>query len=468
MKRRTFLRGLGGAAVALPILSSVPSLFAQPSEPIKRLVIFFQPNGVNMSDFFPANDRGALTDASFVGRGVEPLASFRSKLLVPRGIHMSPRGFGLDGIAGCDHRKGMSCKLTAVGLSDDSRNYALGHSVDFEAARRINPGGVDPLVLQVGRRIDPASGGATDFVSYSAANTPYAGENNPWNVYRSLMGIIPGGEAEDRIVRRRQSVADLVREDLQTLRRMPMSSDDRTKIDAWLALVRDTETSMPGLCDAGTPGALGITGVDRYDGMSADQVGSDGEFREAGRMLMRLSVLSMVCDQNRVSTIQWSRGSGGPTFRWDGIDHEFTHHQLSHRTGRDDAAGADLPGIERMIGDIDRWYASRFAELLGWMDQFGEGDGTVLDHSAVMWINELSDGKAHHFNNLPIVIAGSAGGYLKQGEVVDCSRGGDYGAIEGAPHNALLTTLLNAVGAASEGFGDTSRGRTGEYSQIKA
>ena len=110
----------------------------------------------------------------------------------------------------------------------------------------------------------------------------------------------------------------------------------------------------------------------------------------------------------------------------------------------------------------------RFAdEVAARFDELRDGTGTMLDNSALMWINELSHGQQHNYNNLPIVIAGSAGGYLRQGQVVDCSRSGNLGSTDGAPHNRLLTTLLNAVGATHAGFGDLTYGMPGEIAALK-
>jgi hypothetical protein len=476
MNRRKFLRGVGGVLLATPFLSSIgaPKMQAQTVPDPKRLIILFQPNGVNPLRFWPTVTNGAITEASLSGRALQPLTPYYQQLLVPRGLHMSPRGYGYDGIAGCDHRKGMVCKLTAMPTYDDGRNYAMGHSVDFEAARSINAGGRDPLVLQVGRRIDPSSGSATDFCSFSAPGVPYPGENNPWNVYRSLSGMIPGGEAEDLVVRKRRSVADLVREDLTELQRLPMSTEDQRHIDAWLSLVRDTENMMMATCGPETPGTLMIPSLARYEGMTNNQVGGDPEYAAVADIMMKLVALATVCDMNRVCTVQFSRGSGGPTFRWDGMNHDFNHHQISHRNGRDDDQGPDLSGVEDMITAVDTWYAGRMAELCRLLSMFQEGSGSALYNSAIVWMNELTDGKAHSFNNMPVVIAGSAGGYLRQGQVVNCSASGNLEAVTGAPHNKLLTTLLNAVGARAPGggpvtsFGDLTYGQTGEYAQLKA
>lgn len=482
MKRRILLRGLGGAVVALPILSSLRTASAQVSS--RRLLTFFSPNGVNMPTFCPEfGSGGAMSQSSFSGRGTEALSPFRDKLLVPRGIHMTPQGFANDAQnPGCDHRKGTSCKLTAAPLQETGQNYASAHSYDFEAARRINAGGANPLVLKVGRTLTASSGSATSFISYSGAGEPYPGENNPWNVYRTMMNIMPGTQAEDEIARRRRSIADLIRDDLDSVRRLPMSSDDRAKIDSWLALVRDTEVGMMSGagCSAETPNQLGISGVERFDGMNNDQVGSDSEYREAGRLLVQVAALAMVCDHNRVITIQWSNGSGGPTFDWDNISHSNNHHQLSHWNTRDDDSGDPIPEADarRWLHEIDSWYAERFAELLTLLEMFPEGAAgqTMLDQSAAMWINELSDGKAHHFMDLPVIIAGSAGGYLRQGATVDCTtrpHSGDFmpWPFEGSPHNKLLTTLLRAVGAYSptESFNRTpGHGEDGEFDLLKA
>lgn len=467
--RRNFLRGVGGAALGLPLLSSLSGrVFAAPGDPIKRMVIFFTPNGVNMDDFFPSVMNGAITPESLQGRALAPLASFSDRLLVPRGIHMAPRGFGWDDVPGDDHMKGMACKLTGQPTTDPDI-YAAGESVDFAAARSINPGGKDPLVLQVGR----LGTHTLNYCSYSGPGTPYAGENNPWNVYRSLTGLLQGSEGDDRVLKRGQSMVDLVREDLTELKRTPMSGSDQKLLDDWLSLVRDVEVGMTSTCTPDTPGDLGITGVDAFDGMSADAAGSDANYPEVGRLMVKLIALSMACDSNRVATIKWSSGASGPTFRWDGLNHEFNHHQLSHRNGRDDAEGPDLAGVLDRIKEVDTWYASRLAELLTLLDGFSGDTGTLLDDSVVMWISELSDGKAHDFRNLPIVLAGSGGGYLKRGQVIDCSLDGNLMSDTGAAHNKLLTTLLNTVGATSGGapfssFGDLNYGEAGEFDQLKA
>jgi hypothetical protein len=180
-----------------------------------------------------------------------------------------------------------------------------------------------------------------------------------------------------------------------------------------------------------------------------------------------------------VATIQWSSGAGGPAFVPTGMASASgdpdgiwyggeRHHELSHRNGSDGAEPGLLPDVERNMSWIDNWYGDRYRHLLESMDALG-----VLDESVVCWATEFSDGRQHHFVDLPFVLAGGAGGYFRGGQVVDCSASGnwdsrldartngpritpasdpanvydlDTGWTDGATsHNKLLTTIYNSV-----------------------
>ena len=132
--------------------------------------------------------------------------------------------------------------------------------------------------------------------------------------------------------------------------------------------------------------------------------------------MLNLIALNMICDTNRVLLMVWP---GYVIFNWDGMKHTNEHHGLSHRTGNFEVGGnCRVDGVLDKLSEIDRWYAKKYAKLVGLLDSIGEGGGKLLDNTATVWLPELSDGAAHNLNNLPIVVAGSAGGYLKQGEVV--------------------------------------------------
>jgi hypothetical protein len=178
-------------------------------------------------------------------------------------------------------------------------------------------------------------------------------------------------------------------------------------------------------------------------------------------MMMNLMALTMMCDVNRTLMLVYP---GYVIFKWDGINHTKEHHDLSHRTGDFSVGGNCYAGVVDMIAEIDKWYAGKFTRLVNTFDMIQEGDGTLLDNTATVWLPELSDGNTHNLNNLPILMAGSCGGYFKQGAAVNvegktigkgnsessCQNGGTIGNTGSSggnvPINKLYVTLMNALG----------------------
>ncbi len=474
MNRRRFLKGLASATIALPLLESLPGskAFAQTAGSPRRFVCFFQCNGANMSTFWPQGAYGALTDAHFpADRALYPLRAYRDKLLIPRNLHMSPKGFGADQAPGCDHQKGMGHKLTGRLL--DGAGFAQGISIDQYIANQINPAARAALTLGVHR----TGGGGTGSISYRGAGAPVTSEPNPRLAFQDLMCIDYGDTVTaDLLTTRRKSVLDLVRSDFEALSQRSLSKSDRDKLDLHFTTIRELELALNDPTTGGVAG-LQCTPLDAArvsEIMRADQgtdVLSDASFKRVGRMQMDLIALALACDHTRSATLQWGVGAGGPIFNWDGISHQYNHHKLSHGNTRDDDSGSAVAGYQQMLLDIDRWFAGELAYLLDRMSAYTEVDGSLLDHSCVLWINELSDGKDHDFRDLPCVIAGGAGGALRTGQYVNLSRYADarqtgFGDLD-APHNKLLTTLVNAVGAGPiEHFGDPAYGASGQYDAL--
>lgn len=477
MNRRRFLRGLGGVVVGLPLLeslgiSSLPRAYGQSASP-RRFITFFQCNGANMSKFWPSGGFGALTAGHFAqDRAIAPLAKHREKLLFVRNLHTSPKGFGQDkNTGGDDHQKGIGHKLTAAPL--DGSNFAQGISLDQYVAKQVNPGGRPALTLGVHR----VGGGGTGSISYSGPGKPVTSEVNPRLAFQDLMGInFSATPVRNLLVERRKSVLDLVREDFASLQTKRLSKSDQQKLDLHLSTVRDLETQLGG--GAAMAGCQPLDPARSSEIQGADrgvQVSDDAQFKRVGRMQMDLIALALACDQNRCATLQWGSGAGGPTFRWDGMSHTYNHHKLSHGNTADDDSGSAVAGYEQMIADIDRWFAGEFAYLLDKLSAYEEGGGTLLDHSVVLWINELSNGKAHDFRDIPCVIAGSGGGALKQGHYINVSR--NQNALDtsfdrlDAPHNKLLTTIANVMGAKENGgrvkhFGHPAYGADGDFTEL--
>jgi hypothetical protein len=144
---------------------------------------------------------------------------------------------------------------------------------------------------------------------------------------------------------------------------------------------------------------------------------------------MELLVMALACDMTRVASLQWSTAQSGVTFTW--LGHHEAHHGLSHLAD-------DTEEARRQLTQIDHWYAQRFAYLLKRMSDIREGDGTLLDHSVVLWINEQGNGDKHTYTEIPVVLAGNGQGAFRTGRYV---RYGDEPA-----HNDLFVSILHALG----------------------
>ena len=201
-------------------------------------------------------------------------------------------------------------------------------------------------------------------------------------------------------------------------------------------------------------------------------------FTKGGDMMINLIALTMMCDANRVIILQWPgfvTFSNIPTTMGRHtvtMMHTSDHHGLSHRNGSVAVGGTCAAGVIDNIAQIDSFYAGKYSKLVHLINSIQEGGASMLDNSMVMWLPELADGNAHNNNNLPIVIAGSGGGYLKQGQSINldtktlgtgnseasCTNGNtsvgfNTGSNTGnVPLNKLYVTLLNALGKNVTGF----------------
>jgi len=507
MNRRIFLRGVGGFTLAAPFLGSLNEAKGQAAADPRRLVIFYTHNGCLTDKWFPTVQNGPLTAADLTGT-LKPLAPYAGKLLLPRGfrsMNAYAQGQTID-----PHDQACGSKLTCAPISTASTRYATAESLDHTVAKQINPNKNTPLVLSVGA----SSTKVKEVISFQGSEMPFPSNVNPQTVFNALTlgtGTTPTPTSPDPMmpaavdyhVKRGQSAIDLVRGDLSRLQKLKMSTADKGRLQNWLDLLRDTEvgvggmtgdpmggpTGMPAACNADTATKLGITadalkaasptgkitGGTTSFGAPPPPGNNEGDnnlkisFTQGGDMMMNLIALNMICDANRVFVFLYP---GYVVYNWDGMAFQNDHHGLSHRTGDNSVGGnCGVDGVLDKIQSIDNWLAGKFAKLVGLLDGIQEGTGTLLDNTATMWLSELSDGAAHNINNLPILIAGGAGGYLKQGAAVNvenpsknidngkststCQNGGSIGNTGSTggnvPINKLYVTLMNAVGCTDGG-----------------
>ena len=195
-------------------------------------------------------------------------------------------------------------------------------------------------------------------------------------------------------------------------------------------------------------------------------VTKDAEYQKIGGMMMDVMALSMACDYNRVVTMQWGSGAGGPIFSWlqPALNTMYNHHKLSHGSTTDGGTMNTLPETDwrAALSSIDNWYAIQLKGLLDRLSAYTEPGGTMLDNMTVLYMNDLGDGLGHNWMDLPVMLIGGMKGYFKQGQYIKLTAGTGTANDKDAPSNQLLTTLANGMGVPLTNFGSAPTGKAGE------
>jgi hypothetical protein len=226
---------------------------------------------------------------------------------------------------------------------------------------------------------------------------------------------------------RRLSILDTVEGQFAALQ-AKAGAQDRQRLDQHAELVRDLEVRLQNEAVLGeacvVPGTPPGTAPDDANTMHL-----------VSQQQLDLMVMALACDVTRVASIQYSNGKNHTQFPWIGSMGDG--HELSHAGDTDAGAWAEWSTREA-------WYSEQFAYLLGKLAAIPEGAGTMLDHTLILWANELAQGNTHSHNRMPFVLAGSAGGVIETGRLL---------TYAGLPHNNLLVSVLNAFGVEATTFG---------------
>lgn len=428
LSRRHFNFGLGASLLAAPFLGLLrgSARAAAGDGTAKRLILFFSPNGTVHQHWRPT---GSGTSFDFpAGSILEPLRDWKSDLVVCDGLDF----YGAD-----NHEGGMAAMLTGGGGAGTESG---GLSVDQYVASRIGGDTRFPS-LELGVQTSAWGGGIQTRMSYRGPGVFAPPDDSPAGVFQRMFGDIAGTPGEvDEALRRRQSILDLVSQDLSQIDRA-LGGAERQKLEAHLESIREVERSLgggpvPGTCEAPTP--------------VADQPAYDNDsFPTIGKNQMDLMVASLACGLTRVASIQWAHTVAPQVFSWLGLSEG--HHSLSHM------ADSNTAGVQDFV-KAERWFAEQFAYLLGKLSSTPEpdGSGSMLQSSLVVWCKEMGDSRLHNCLSVPFVLAGQAGGYLDTGR---------YLKFDKQPHTKLLVSICHAMGLNNGTFGDPSYG-TGPLSGL--
>jgi hypothetical protein len=436
--RRTVLRGMG-TAMALPLLDAMLPRTLRAATPAaaaaapRRMAFVFVPNGIHMPDWRPA-EPGPLGSLPPI---LQPLESLRSQLLVLTNLtHDKARPNG-DGPG--DHARSAAAFLTASQPRKTAgADIHVGISVDQFAAQQIGDAtrfaslelGID-RGANAGNCDSGYSCAYSSNISWRSPSTPNGKEVNPRAVFDRLFGDQGAAASDQQRAKEdayRRSILDLVLEDARSLKRQ-LGSGDQRKLDEYLDSVRELESRIQSYEQRGR--TLPDPEIARPDGIPKD-------LGEHLRLMFDLLALAFQTDQTRIATFMVANEGSNRAYPQIGVSQG--HHDLSHH-------GNDREKQEK-ISKINRYHMEYFARFLQRLQSTPEGDGTLLDHSMIVYGCAISDGNRHNHDDLPVLLAGRAGGAIRPGRHVTYPRN--------TPMANLFVSMLQIMGVPAEAFGDST------------
>jgi hypothetical protein len=437
LPRRTFLRGLG-ATVALPLLDAMVPAFASTrsaAAPVRRLGFVYIPNGAIMDKWTPATE-GALE----LSPTLQPLAPFRDRLVVISNLASRPAE-ALEGEGSGDH-----ARASAVWLSGVHPKRTEG--ADVQAGKTIDQIAADTLCrdtqlrsLELSAEDFSNSVGTCDIgyacsyvntLSWRTPTTPLPMQTNPRVVFERLFGEERSPAERGRQLNEDQSILDAIVEQAKRLRSR-VGAADSARVGDYLDSVREVERRVRAM-EAQTLGSLVLPEV---------PTGVPDSYDQHVRLMYDLQVLAYQADVTRVSTFMLAREASTRTYNHIGVPDP--HHAISHH-------GYDVDKMER-VQKINAYHAGLFGYYLDRLAATPDGEGTLLDHTLILYGGCISDGNLHSHAPLPTLLAGGAAGSLTGGRHLRYP--------ENTPIANLLVAMLEKVEVEADGLGDSSGALTG-------
>jgi hypothetical protein len=448
LPRRTVLRGLG-VAVALPLLDAmVPALTAtakSAAKPVRRTGFIYVPNGVAQNDI----QNGVLTQTGVnhwrpKGDGpnlelssiLRPLESFRAWMVVLSGLgHDMALAMG-DGNG--DHSRASASFLSACHpKKTESADLRVGKTVDQVLVEHLGTETSVASLEVISAEADAPFGHCENnytctylnSISYRTPSVPQPFENNPRNVFDRMFGH---GRGPERLaaLRKDRSILDQVRRSAADLQRT-LGAGDGVRVSEYLDSLREVEQRIQN-AEARSDGSAGVLALERPAGIPAT-------FTEHASLMYDLLSLAYQSDTTRCFTFMLDREINGRTFPEIGLVEN--HHSVSHHVDRPEQI-AKLLKINVLQAELFKGFLEKLRSL-------PDGDGTLFDHTLLMYGAGLSNPNEHSHFDLPVLLVG---GQLKGGRhVVYPWR---------TPLANLYLSMFDAFGIEAESFGN-STGRLG-------
>ncbi len=428
ISRRTVLRG-AGVTLALPWLESI-SVWSDESADEgaagqfpQRFAALFMACGVHPDHWW---GKGAGSEME-LSRSLAPMEPLKTKMNVIQGLfNKNATGVGI--------HPGQTGNILSGASLQKGAELKGGISIDQVLAGRLGQETAQPSMVLgceqpiTGYHETNFSMAYSSHISWQNATSPVPMEVYPSLAFDSLF--------DNRGSRRNQSVLDRVREEVASLGRRT-SSGDQSRLDEYLTSVREVEKRIEHqrvqqnkAADRAKNRGKSVVTMERPDN------GLPEDIREHMRLMCDVIALAFQTDKTRVGTLLLCRDISGLFYPF--LDVRNAHHSASHNDRSEDWE------------KISRYYCSQLAYLAGRLDAMPEGDGTVLDNSCLLWINNMWSGSQHDSTKVPLLTAGGLGGRLKTGRVLDYTGEDD----EQRKLCSLYLSIVNRMGVSMDRFGD--------------
>jgi len=433
LPRRTFLRGLGSAAIGLPFLDAMAPALASSTIPGKapvRMAFFYVPNGMIMDAWNP----------DYVGkfqelpRSLKPLEPYKDDIIQLGNLtHNTGRAL-LDGAG--DHGRCSGSYLTGIQVKKSLVEIKNGVSFDQIVANEVGRKTRFPsleLGMEDARQAGDCDSGYscayTNNLSWRSETQPLPPILDPRALFERMFGTgLPMTPAERaRQTRYRRSILDFVTDDTRKLE-SNLGPTDRRKLDEYLSSIREVERQIE---RAEKDNKQIDPKMDKPYGVPAD-------FAEHFRMMSNMIAIAFQADQTRIVTFLMTREGSSRPYRELGIPDG--HHPLTHHRNQ--------PELMEKVRKINEYHVRQFASFIEKMKSTKEGDSSLLDNSMIVYGAGLQDGNAHLHEDLPTIIAGKGGNYIKTGRRIV--------ARKETPMCNLFVTMMDRMGVHVENFGDST------------
>jgi hypothetical protein len=421
--------------LALPVLDAMtPALSAETARPI-RMGFIQVPNGImNLKNEWAPKAEGPLE----MTRILEPLADFKDRMVVMSGLD-SQQAAGLNFEVGGDHPRACTAWLTGTHAKMTSgADLRAGISADQIAAREF--GKYTQLAsLEIGLESPEVVGACEsaygcayyNTISWRNATSPLPMENRPRAIFERLFGESGTTSPEVRMALRAEdrSILDAILTDVRRLRGK-LGGADRGKIDQYLEAIRDVERRMQ-LADK-----QGDRDMPQIEGPA----GAPEVFSEYFKLMTDLLVLAWQTDMTRVITFMMGHEMSGRAYPEVGFGD--AHHPCTHHQG-------DPEKIEKTV-KINTFHTKMLAYYFDKLRSTKDGDGSLLDHSLILYGAALSDANLHLYTDLPLLLMGGGVAGIKGGQHVRFPKR--------TPLTNLLLTLLDKANVTGvESLGDSTK-----------